>query len=53
MALGSYWALVPVGVAALLIIGRTAAEDRTLQRELEGYKEYATRVRYRLIPGVW
>ena len=32
---------------------RTSLEDRTLQAELEGYKEYAQRVRYRLIPGVW
>ena len=28
-------------------------EDRTLQDELEGYREYAERVRYRLLPGVW
>jgi protein-S-isoprenylcysteine O-methyltransferase Ste14 len=28
-------------------------EDRTLQAELEGYGEYAGRVRYRLFPGVW
>jgi protein-S-isoprenylcysteine O-methyltransferase Ste14 len=32
---------------------RTALEDRTLQAELDGYKEYVARVRYRLIPGVW
>jgi protein-S-isoprenylcysteine O-methyltransferase Ste14 len=28
-------------------------EDKTLQNELEGYKEYTKKVRYRLIPGVW
>ena len=28
-------------------------EDRTLREELPGYKEYAQRVRYRLVPGVW
>jgi protein-S-isoprenylcysteine O-methyltransferase Ste14 len=32
---------------------RTTLEDRTLQNELDGYKEYAGRVRYRLIPGIW
>jgi protein-S-isoprenylcysteine O-methyltransferase Ste14 len=30
-----------------------ALEDRTLQAELPGYAEYAWRVRYRLLPGVW
>jgi protein-S-isoprenylcysteine O-methyltransferase Ste14 len=39
--------------AALLFVIRTALEDRTLQAELPGYAEYATRVRFRLIPGVW
>jgi protein-S-isoprenylcysteine O-methyltransferase Ste14 len=32
---------------------RTAFEDRTLRRELEGYEDYAQRTRYRLVPGVW
>src|SRR5262249_37889472 len=53
LALGSCWALIPAGFAAVLLVIRTALEDRTLQAELEGYKEYAGRVRYRLIPGVW
>ena len=38
-------------VAAMVI--RTALEDRTLQVELPGYAEYATRTKYRLLPGVW
>lgn len=53
LALGSYWALIPAAVASLVLIVRTALEDRMLQAELEGYQEYAERVRYRLIPGVW
>jgi protein-S-isoprenylcysteine O-methyltransferase Ste14 len=53
LALGSFWALIPVAVGALVLVVRTVLEDRTLQAELEGYKEYAGRVRYRLIPGVW
>jgi protein-S-isoprenylcysteine O-methyltransferase Ste14 len=51
--LGSWWALVPGILCGLLMILRTALEDRTLQAELAGYREYAGRVRYRLLPGVW
>ncbi len=51
--LGSLWALVPGGLAAVLMIVRTALEDKVLLNELDGYKEYAGRVRYRLIPGIW
>ncbi|MBN1661341.1 MAG: isoprenylcysteine carboxylmethyltransferase family protein [Anaerolineae bacterium] len=53
LVLGSYWALVPGGLCMLLFIVRTALEDRTLREKLPGYAEYASRVRYRLIPGVW
>jgi protein-S-isoprenylcysteine O-methyltransferase Ste14 len=40
-------------LCAILIIIRTALEDRTLQAELIGYAEYARQVRYRLLPGIW
>lgn len=53
IVLGSLWALIPGGLAALLFVVRTALEDRTLQEELDGYTEYAARVRYRLLPGIW
>ncbi len=53
LVLGSGWALVPGIIIAALFLLRTALEDRMLQTELPGYKEYARRVRYRLIPGVW
>ncbi|MCG8352743.1 MAG: isoprenylcysteine carboxylmethyltransferase family protein [Chloroflexales bacterium] len=53
LMLGSLWAFIPGGLAALLIIARTALEDRMLQAELGGYKDYTQRVRYRLLPGVW
>ncbi len=52
-ALGSRWALIPAGLVVLLIIIRTALEDKTLQGELDGYREYAAQVRYRLVPGLW
>jgi len=51
--LDSAWALVPAILLAVTLVIRTALEDRTLQTELEGYREYAGRVRYRLLPGVW
>lgn len=51
--LGSYWAMVPAIIAICLIVLRTSLEDRTLQKELSGYKEFASHTRYRLIPGVW
>jgi protein-S-isoprenylcysteine O-methyltransferase Ste14 len=53
LVLGSLWALLPAGLAALLDVVRTAMEDKTLHEELAGYAEYARRVRYRLLPGVW
>jgi protein-S-isoprenylcysteine O-methyltransferase Ste14 len=51
--LGSWLALIPGVISALLIILRTALEDRMLLTELAGYKEFAEKTRYRLIPGVW
>ena len=53
LVLGSPWALIPGGLAALLFIVKTAAEDRMLRESLEGYREYAVLVRYRLLPRVW
>ncbi len=50
---GSWWVLLLSGVCAALLILRTGLEDRMLQNELPGYKDYAQRVRYRLLPGVW
>ena len=53
LILGSYWGLVAYGLLAVIIVVRTALEDRTLQNELTGYREYAQKVRYRLLPLVW
>ena len=53
LCLGSWWALIPAGLASALLILRTRWEDETLQAELPGYKEYTARVHYKLIPGVW
>ena len=51
--LNSLWAIIPAGLTILVLIVRTILEDKMLQTELPGYAEYADRVRYRLIPGLW
>jgi protein-S-isoprenylcysteine O-methyltransferase Ste14 len=43
---------IALGYAAL-ILRRVVFEDAFLRSHLEGYAQYATRVRYRLVPGVW
>ena len=53
LLLPSVWISVVSFLMALTFVIRTALEDRTLQAELPGYAEYASRVRFRLIPGVW
>lgn len=53
LMLGSWWALIPSALSAAAYVVRTALEDKTLHDELDGYREYARRVRYRLLPGVW
>jgi protein-S-isoprenylcysteine O-methyltransferase Ste14 len=53
VALGSWWSLVPLAPFAILFLRRTALEDRMLRAGLDGYAEYAERVRYRLLPGLW
>lgn len=51
--LASWWSLIPSGLCVILIILRTALEDRTLQAELTGYVDYARQVPCRLLPGIW
>ena len=53
LSLGSFWTLVPAAVSCLILVVRTVWEDQTLREELAGYEEYAQRVRYGLVPGVW
>ena len=53
LLLGSWWGLLWGLVLLALFAVRIQIEEGTLRRELQGYNEYARRVRYRLIPGVW
>lgn len=51
--LSSFWGLIPAVIAVVLLFIRTYLEDKTLQRELEGYTDYTNEARYRLLPGIW
>lgn len=51
--LNSAWALIPSVASVILLIVRTYLEDRALQADLQGYKQYTQQVRYRLLPGIW
>lgn len=53
LALSSLWTLIPAAVASVIAVTRTILEDQALQNELPGYRDYAQRVRYRLIPGLY
>jgi protein-S-isoprenylcysteine O-methyltransferase Ste14 len=51
--LDSRWAILAASFTLIVLVIRTRLEDKTLQEQLPGYREYAQRVRYRLLPGVW
>ncbi len=51
--LGTLWAFIPAVMICILFVVRTRLEDKTLHSKLPGYKEYAARVRSRLVPGIW
>ncbi len=51
--LGSLFSLIPAVLIVGLFVLRTSLEDRTLQAELPGYAEYASKTRWKLAPGVW
>jgi protein-S-isoprenylcysteine O-methyltransferase Ste14 len=53
LALGSFWGMLPAAALVVLLVVRTVLEDRTLLRDLPGYREYAAQVRFRLLPGLW
>lgn len=53
LALNSVYSIIPGLIVALTLIIRTSLEDKRLHKELKGYKAYAKKVKYKLIPGVW
>jgi len=53
LLLDSLWAFLPVAFITIVLLIRTNLEDKFLQDELAGYRDYAGQVRYRLFPGIW
>jgi protein-S-isoprenylcysteine O-methyltransferase Ste14 len=52
-ALDSLWGLLAVVAAVPVLAARILDEEKLLNAELTGYRDYTQQVRYRLIPGVW
>jgi len=52
-ALGSYWAFTSTVFLFIIIVIRIFSEEKFLEENLEGYKEYLQKTKYRVIPGIW
>jgi protein-S-isoprenylcysteine O-methyltransferase Ste14 len=53
VALGSWWALIPALAIVPILVARIVNEEKVLERDLPGYREYEQRTRRRLVPGIW
>lgn len=53
LLLESWWGLAMTPVFLALFAVRIRIEERTLKQGLPGYADYAARVPYRLLPGIW
>ena len=53
LVLGSWWGLATVPLVAFGFAIRIRVEEKVLHEGLQGYADYARRVRWRLIPFVW
>lgn len=53
VVMASLWGFVGVGLFLIVLVWRTAKEDKFLQDSLPGYAEYARQTRWRLVPGIW
>jgi protein-S-isoprenylcysteine O-methyltransferase Ste14 len=53
LLLGSWWGLLAVPFFTVAFGARAVGEERMLRQELPGYDDYARRVRFRLVPGLW
>jgi protein-S-isoprenylcysteine O-methyltransferase Ste14 len=53
LILGSLWSYIPAVISVVLLVIRTSLEDKTLYNELDGYREYSSVTRYRLLPYIW
>ena len=53
LILGSFWGLIPFALYPVVTVIRILNEEKVLSEGLDGYAEYKTQVKYRLIPFVW
>lgn len=53
LILGSFWGLIPFSLYPVIIVIRILNEEQVLTEGLAGYREYKSRVKYRLIPFLW
>lgn len=53
LALGSYWAIIPALLIIPVNVIRIKSEEEVLLQGLKGYREYSSKIRYRLIPLIW
>jgi protein-S-isoprenylcysteine O-methyltransferase Ste14 len=53
LALGSWWGLVVLAITIPVLAWRILDEEKLLEKDLTGYKEYEQKVRYRLVPYLW
>jgi protein-S-isoprenylcysteine O-methyltransferase Ste14 len=53
LVMNSYWAFVPAGIGAVLLVVRTVLEDRFLVENLPGYADHTKRARWKLLPGLF
>ena len=53
LVLGSVYSFVVFLVYPFLIAFRIKGEEKLLEQELDGYKEYKQRIKYRLVPFIW
>lgn len=53
LALGSWWGLFALVPSTAVVVWRLLEEEKFLAKNLPGYSEYRTKVRYRLVPLIW
>ncbi len=53
LAFGAWWNWMACGMMMVGYIWLAAHEDRFLEANLPGYREYQQRTRYKVVPGIW
>ncbi|MCC0643160.1 MULTISPECIES: methyltransferase family protein [unclassified Clostridioides] len=53
LALNSWWGMIAAITLCIIIVFRILDEEKLLSAELDGYKEYCQKTKYRIIPYIW